>query len=39
MHILNGKSKTDEIFVSSEILDDGRLISTIEITITKINNQ
>ena len=38
-NILNGKSKTDKIFVSSEILDDGRLISTIEITITKINNQ
>ena len=38
-NILNGKSKTDENFVSSEILDDGRLISTIEITITKINNQ
>ena len=33
------ESKTDKIFVSSEILDDGRLISTIEITITKINNQ
>ena len=38
-NILNGKSKTDKIFVSSEILEDGRLISTIEITITKINNQ
>ena len=38
-NILKGRSKTDKIFVSSEILDDGRLISTIEITITKINNQ
>ena len=35
-NILNGKSKTDKIFVGSEILDDGRLISTIEIVITKI---
>ena len=38
-NILNGKSKTDKILVGSEILDDGRLISTIEITLTKINNQ
>ena len=38
-NILNGKSKTDKILVGSEISDDGRLISTIEITITKINNQ
>ena len=37
-NILNGKSKTDKIFVGSEILDDGRLISTIEIVITKITN-
>ena len=38
-NILNGKSKTDKIFVDSEILDDGRLISTIEILISKIDNQ
>ena len=37
--MLNGKAKTDKIFVGSQILDDGRLISTIEIIITKINNQ
>ena len=37
-NILNGKAKTEKIFVDSEILDDGRLISTIEIVITKINN-
>ena len=37
--MLNGKAKTDKIFVDSQILDDGRLISTIEIIITKINNQ
>ena len=36
--MLNGKAKTEKIFVDSEILDDGRLISTIEIVITKINN-
>ena len=38
-NILNGKSKTDKIFVDSEILDDGRHISIIEIMITKIDNQ
>ena len=38
-NILNGKSKTDKMLVGSEISDDGRLISTIEITLTKINNQ
>ena len=38
-NILNGKTQTDKIIVDSEILDDGRLISTIEIIITKINNQ
>ena len=37
--MLNGKTKTDKIFVDSEILDDGRLISTIEIIITKTDNQ
>ena len=38
-NILKGRSKTDKIFVDSEILDDGRLISTIEILISKIENQ
>ena len=38
-NILKGRSKTDKIFVDSEILDDGRLISTIEIIITKTDNQ
>jgi len=38
-NILKGSSKTDKIFVDSEILDDGRLISTIEILISKIDNQ
>ena len=38
-NILNGKSRTDKISVDSEILDDGRLISIIEIMITKIDNQ
>ena len=38
-NILKGRSKTDKIFVDSEILDDGRLISTIEILISKIDNQ
>ena len=37
-NILKNKSQTDEIQVDSEILDDGRLISTIEIVITKISN-
>ena len=35
---LNGTTKTDKISLNNEILDDGRMISTIEITITKINN-
>ena len=38
-NILKGRSKTDKIFVDSEILDDGRLISTIEILISKIDIQ
>ena len=38
-NILKDRSKTDKIFVDSEILDDGRLISTIEILISKIENQ
>ena len=37
-NILNGIAKTENISVNSEILDDGRLISTIEITITKISS-
>ena len=37
-NILNGTAKTENISVNSEILDDGRLISTIEITITKISS-
>ena len=38
-NMLNGKTKTDKILVDSDVLDDGRLISTIEIVITKTNNQ
>ena len=38
-NMLNGKAKTDKISLDSEIVDDGRLISTIEIMIAKINNQ
>ena len=37
-NILNGTAKTENISVNSKILDDGRLISTIEITITKISS-
>ena len=36
--IQNGGSKTEKISVSSEALDDGRLVSTIEIIITKIQS-
>ena len=38
-NILNGKTQTEKILVDSEIVDDGRLISTIEIVITKIASQ
>ena len=38
-NILSGNAQTDKILVDSEILDDGRLISTIEIVITKIASQ
>ena len=38
-NILNGKTQTEKILVDSEIVDDGRLISTIEIIISKIDNQ
>ena len=37
-NILNGITKTEKISVSSETLDDGRLISTIEIIITRISS-
>ena len=36
--IQNGGLKTEKISVSSEALDDGRLVSTIEIIITKIHS-
>ena len=37
-NILTGITKTEKISVDSEISDDGRLISTIEIIITKISS-
>ena len=37
-NILNGITKTEKISVDSETSDDGRLISTIEIIITKISS-
>ena len=37
-NILNGVTKTEKISIDSEISDDGRLISTIEIIITKISS-
>ena len=36
-NILKGITKTEKISVDSEILDDGRLISTLEIMIIKIS--
>ena len=36
-NMLSGNSKTEKISVCSETLDDGRLISTIEIMIIKIS--
>jgi DNA-binding protein Alba len=36
--IQNGGLKTEKISVSSETLDDGRLVSIIEIIITKIQS-
>jgi DNA-binding protein Alba len=36
--IQNGGLKSEKISVSSEALDDGRLVSTIEIVITKIHS-
>ena len=38
-NILNGKKKNDKFLVDSDVLDDGRLISTIEIIITKTDTQ
>ena len=38
-NMLNGQIKIDKIFVDSEVLDDGRLIATIEIIITKSTSQ
>jgi len=37
-NVLNGTTKTGKIYLSSEISDDGRMISTIEIMITKIGD-
>ena len=37
-NFLNSITKTEKIHVDSEISDDGRLISTIEIIIAKISN-
>ena len=37
-NMLSGNSKIEKISVGSEISDDERLISTIEIIITKINS-
>ena len=37
-NVSNGTTKTERISLGSEILDDGRMISTIEIIITKIIN-
>lgn len=37
-NILNGTAKTENISVNSKISDDGRLISIIQITITKIGS-
>ncbi len=38
-NMLNGKTKTDKILLDSDVLEDGRFISTIEIIITKTDNQ
>ena len=37
-NMLKGNSKTEKISVDSEVSDDGRLIPTIEIIITKISS-
>ena len=36
-NILKGNSKIENITVDSEILDDGQMISTIELVLIKIN--
>ena len=36
-NILKGNSKIQNIIVDSEILDDGRMISTIELVLIKTN--
>ncbi len=36
-NILKGKSKIQNITVGSEFLDDGQMISTIELVLIKIN--
>ena len=38
-NLLNGKTKTDKILLDSNVLEDGRFVSTIEIMITKTDNQ
>ena len=38
-NMLNSKTKTEQILLGSESDNDGRLISTIEIIITKISSQ
>ena len=37
-NVLNGTTKTEKISLDNEISDDGRMISTIEIMITKIGD-
>ena len=37
-NMLSGITKTEKISLNSEISDDGRMISTIEIIIKKISN-
>ena len=37
-NILKDNAKTENISVDSEVSDDGRLVSTIKITITKISS-
>ena len=37
-NVLHGTTKTDKISLNNEISDDGRMISTIEIMITKIGD-
>ena len=37
-NVSNGTTKAEQISLNSETSDDGRMISTIEIIITKINS-